>query len=133
MSARLPVQYFSRRFISDKKITHWPIHFAIIDLATSSAETGIETKQLQDYLEKNFSWVRPLSTLENQSKELQPCCAVNMSWLQACETGMKYGLEAVYFVSDNTLSVTYCDERRKPYVVDSFLNRFSVKTDQNES
>lgn len=50
-----------------------------------------------------------------------------MGWQKACELALSYQQEVIYYVSDNTLSVTFCDQRRKPIVVDGFLKRLSMK------
>jgi hypothetical protein len=131
MTAQLPTHYFQRTFSSAHRITHWPIHFAIIIAPTQSTSPTrdldkVYTEDLHTYLKENFSWFRFMAVTDPDNQASTPCWAVNSEWQQACEIGLSYGLEAIYFVSDNTLSVSYCDERRKPIFVDAFLNRYTV-------
>lgn len=115
--------YFLKTFHSDENITHWPTHFAIIP---SGSMQNAELERELQYLSKHYSWVRRLTLYDDSARLGQNCWAVNMGWEQACHTGTEFGQEAVFYVSDNTLSVTYCDERRKPYIVDGFLKRYRV-------
>jgi hypothetical protein len=124
MTQRLPTPYFLKTFRSDQTINHWPIHFAIIPSA-SNHQTEQE-RELQ-HLRKHYSWVRCLTLHDADAEHGQNCWAVNMGWQQACQTGIEFGQEAVFYVSDNTLSVTFCDERRKPFIVDGFLKRYRVR------
>lgn len=126
MTQQLPRPYFVKTFHSEENITHWPIHFAIIP--SPSEQTTEQEAELQ-YLRKHYSWVRRLTLYDNNSEQSQNCWAVNMGWQQACQTGIEFGQEAVFYVSDNTLSVTFCDERRKPFIVDGFLKRYHALED----
>lgn len=127
MSASIPEQFFQTQFVSQHKINHWPIHFAIISQSLdqqSAAESASE--DLETYLLKHFTWVKPLTEINPAYQSGLPCYAVNAGWDQACTIGLSYQQTVIYYVSDNTLSVTFCDERRKPYVVDGFLQCFLV-------
>lgn len=127
MSASIPEYYFHTQFASEDKISHWPIHFAIIAEANDKSITAdsVETAEdLKTYLINHFSWVKPLIEIDSDIQRRVPCFAVNAGWEEACTIGHYYRHEVIYYVSDNTLSVTFCDGRRKPYVVDGFLKRF---------
>lgn len=132
MSEPIPSRYFQRYFLSDVKISHWPIHFAIISETTpkqtslDKQHTGTDNK-MATFLKKHFSWVENLTAVDPETKTTFPCWAVNVGWEKACELGLSYQQEVIYYVSDNTLSVTFCDQRRKPIVVDGFLKRLSMK------
>lgn len=129
MSAPIPEYYFHTQFVSEHKISHWPIHFAIIaEQADKPAidESPAASQDLKTYLNKHFSWVKALTEIDTDNRQRLPCFAVNAGWNEACAIGRYYQQEVIYYVSDNTLSVTFCDERRKPYVVDGFLQRFLI-------
>ncbi|WP_297809904.1 hypothetical protein [uncultured Methylophaga sp.] len=129
MSASIPDYYFHTQFVSEREISHWPIHFAIIaDTPANSVSTDpvAAPQDLETYLMKHFFWVKALTEINTDNQRRLPCFAVNAGWSEACAIGRYCQQEVIYYVSDNTLSVTFCDERRKPYVVDGFLQRFLI-------
>lgn len=136
MTEPIPGHYFKTSFSSQNNITHWPIHFAILGIPVSSHDFNNEensvAESLPDYLNNNYRWVRKLSGYNTLSQDIAQYFAVNVGWNEACDLAHSLGLEAIYYVSDNTLSVTYADERRKPLVVDSFLRRFTVQNDKEQ-
>lgn len=125
----IPRQYFKTVFSSEENITHWPIHFAILkatDLFCTDHSHGgsIPAKSMGDYLKENYSWVRRLIANDTHNSKVEEYWAVAIGWHEACNLAQSSGLEAIFYVSDNSLSVTYCDDRRKPIFVDGFLKRF---------
>ncbi|GEM_PF-2676153 len=133
MSISIPSHYFKTTFSSQNNITHWPIHFAILGIPDASDafsnRKNEAAESLSDYLSKHYCWVRKLTgDNSTRSQGLDHYFAVNMSWNEACDLGQDLSMEAIFYVADNTLSVTYTDVRRKPVVIDSFLKRFNVQS-----
>jgi hypothetical protein len=124
-------EYFKPLFFSQNAITHWPIHFAIITVHLNAGQVinGEEDFQktyqaLHQYLNNKHSWVKALSIKHNQFDTACSCCAVNTDWKSACDIAAQFGQEVVYYVADNTLSISYTDQRRKPLFIGPFLRHY---------
>lgn len=52
---------------------------------------------------------------------------VNCGWEEGSDIGLVSKQDAIYFVSNNMLSVTYCDGRRELTNVGSFKDRVKIK------
>jgi hypothetical protein len=130
MKYAVPDRYFETRFFTDEAIYHWPIHFAIITAYTDTADKDLpedisNDDALHKHLLERYSWVKRITAVDNDLKNPKPAWAVNADWSCACDIGQHLGQEAIYFVADNTLNISYSDHRRKPYVVGSFLEKLT--------
>lgn len=137
MREPLPRQYFKTIFSSKENITHWPIHFAILksnDMLFSDNTDGdlMTSCSRASMLKEKYGWAKHLSGINTDSGITDKYWAIAIGWSDACQLAQASGLETIFYVSDNTLSVTYCDGRRKPFYVDSFLRRFSVDMVQTD-
>ena len=121
--------YLNTHFSTEEEINDWPNEFAII---TAYATTGEDwpaqqnnsaDAALEQKLKDNFGWVKRVTGYSPQSGHSEPGWAVNSGWSQACTLGVQFKQDAIYSVSNNVLSVSYCDDRRKEVYVGTFLDR----------
>ena len=125
---------FKRDLENDSKFDMFeilPDEFAII---TAYATTGEEwsdifneqeDERLKAYLLSRFSCVKRVTGYSPQSGHSEPGWAVNSDWSQTCDIGVQFKQDAIYYVSNNILTVSYCDERRKEVYVGKFLERLT--------
>ena len=125
----MPSIYFATHFASECAVDHWPDEFAVI---TAFATTGESWSEEQNYradqaLEKELrlhsSWVQRLTGYSPTTGHAEPGWAVQIRFDDACDIGLKYLQDAVYLVSGDTLSVSFCDIRRRRIEVGPFRSR----------
>lgn len=125
----LPNVYFQTIFLAKESDIDWPPEFAII---TAWAPTGMvwsdERNRLADQrlfaeLSRLDVWLKRLTGQSPDGHHAEPGWAVEVDFQTACDIGNAFKQVAIYFVSDNRLNVSYCDERRELVFFDSFLNR----------
>jgi len=129
MHNELPKFYFDTHFLNHEKLMNWPSNFAIITAYATTGEKWTDEQNiaadnaLKEYLNSNFSWVKRLTGFSPETAHSEPGWAVNAGWQQACEIGMNFKQDAIYFVAGNSLSVSFCDEKRKLVAVGDFSKR----------
>ncbi|WP_438971534.1 hypothetical protein [Methylophaga sp.] len=132
MQNQIPDSYLDTQFLNVEKISHWPSNFAIISAYATTGDNGSSEqnesadKNLEQYLKAHFPWVRRLISFSPKWDDLKSGWAVNCSWNDACDIGLMYKQDVIYFVSGNTVSVSFCDERRKPVTVGDFVSRLHI-------
>ena len=123
--------YLNTHFESEEKINDWPDQFAIITGYATTGEDWSEQQNkladstLEKKLKEHCSWVKRITGYSPQSGHSEPGWAVNSDWPKACDLGVQFKQDAIYYVSKNILTVSYCDERRKKVYVGKFLERLT--------
>lgn len=123
--------YLNTHFESEEKINDWPGQFAIITGYATTGEDWSEQQNkladstLEEKLKEHCSWVKRITGYSPQSGHSEPGWAVSSSWSQACNLGAEFKQDAIYYVSNDILTVSYCDERRKEVYVGKFLERLA--------
>ena len=123
--------YLNTHFSTANEINDWPNEFSIITAYATTGENWSDEQNktadtaLEDNLKENYNWVKRVIGYSPQSGHSEPGWAVNADWHQACDLGVQFKQDAIYCVSNNTLSVSYCDERRKDVYVGNFLERLT--------
>jgi carbohydrate-binding DOMON domain-containing protein len=118
-------------FSCGKDLGDWPAEFAVITAYATTGEnwTVIQNEQadaeLKSCLEVNSTWMKRLIGYSPDTGHSEPGWATNISWEQACYIGKKFKQDAIYYVSNNTLTVSYCDNRREPVYVSEYLQRLT--------
>lgn len=121
--------YLNTHFESEEKINDWPDEFAIITAYATTGEHWSEQQNeladsaLELKLKEHCSWIKRVRGYSPQSGHSEPGWAINADWSQACNLGAQFKQDAIYYVSNNILTVSYCDERRKEVHVGKFLGR----------
>ncbi len=134
MSEDLPNFYFDTEFVNNENVISWPSNFAIISAFSTTGEQWTDEKNieadvsLQSYLDERFGWVRKVISFSPRTGHSEPSWAVTSSFDEACNVGELYKQDAIYYVSDNILNVSYCDDRRLPVPVGDFITRLHLES-----
>lgn len=110
--------YFETHFQRCEFWNDWPEAFAIITACATtgevwSAEKNIAAdKKLAAELQKQTHWMRRLTGYSPSTHHAEPGWAVEIDFPTACEIGRQFAQDAIYYVTADTLAVSYCDARR---------------------
>jgi hypothetical protein len=124
--------YFETHFRCTEASIDWPGSFAIVTAyATtgetwSAAENQAADQALEADLRKRSAWIRRLTGYSPSTGHAEPGWAVEIDFATACDVGLQFKQEAIYFVVGDTLSVSYCDTRRAPLEVGGFRERVQM-------
>jgi len=127
--------YFYTKFHTEEEIEEWPEAFAIITAYATTGEKWSDQmnktadEALKTTLICKSPWIKRITGYSPETGHAEPGWASGITWDQACDLGLEFKQDAIYYVSKKTLSVSYCDERRKAIQVDKFLNRTSIHSD----
>ena len=128
-STNFPPEYFETHFRLAEVAVAWPEQFAIITAwATTGEEWTDEENILADQaLEAQLKdlnvWMTRITGYSPTTGYAEPGWAVEITFDKACDLGMQFKQDAIYFVLQDELNVSYCDERRLCVLVDTFRNR----------
>lgn len=121
--------YFETRFKLDVPIEVLPEHFAIV---TAYQPTGTKwpedrnqeaTLQLSQELEQQNVLLGKATGYSPKTGHAESGFAAHLSFEKACDLGLRYEQDAIYFVSSGTLFVSHCDHRRSLNPVARLLER----------
>lgn len=128
----IPPFYKETHFSADKW-TDAPAEFAIITAyattgeAWSEAENVAADRRLRARLKRLNIWTTRITGYSPSSGHSEPGWAAAMGFEDACKLGLRFSQDAIYYVADGKLSVSYCDARRARVSVGSFSERLHVK------
>ncbi len=115
----MPPFYFETHFRWEEPWADWPEAFAIITAYATTGEkwTDVENQEADRALEKALrqraQWVRRLTGFSPTTNHAEPGWAVAIGFDPACETGCKFRQDAIYYVTADTLYVSFCDKSRR--------------------
>jgi len=121
--------YLDTYFSCHETLEDKPLEFAIITAYATTGETWSDNENIQAdvglkaYLDIHFNWVKRISGYSPVTQHSEPGWMVSSSWEQGCDIGLKFKQDAIYFVSGDALTVSYCDDRRTEVYVGEFLKR----------
>ena len=121
--------YFETEFRCPDLSLAWPTEFAIITAYAPigedwpQARNEASDRELGAQLWAASNWVNRLTGFSPTTSHAEPGWAVDISWEAACDVGLQYHQDAIYYVIGNTLWVTYCDDRRELVRVGDFRER----------
>lgn len=127
-------EYFKTRFLVADSAEAWPQAFAIISAyATTGEEWPLAKNQAADQeleleLRSRSPWLRRMTGYSRKSRHAEPSWAAAISLAEACDIGLRFLQDAVYYVADGRLSVSYCDDRRGLVPVGNFRKRLQATT-----
>ncbi len=122
-------EYFETRFKLGLPVGDLPDDFAIVTAyQTTGKEWPIErnheaTQKLQAELEQGDGLLGTVTGYSPRTGHTEPGFAALLSFEQACDLGLRYEQDAIYFVSGGTLFASLCDHRRDLKPVTRFLER----------
>jgi hypothetical protein len=118
--------YFETQFECAEESTDWPEEFAIIAAYAMTGENWPETKnqaadkQLETELRKKGLLVRRVTGFSPATGHREPGWAAALDVEAACEIGLRFKQDAIYYVAGDTLGVSFCDSRRALVEIGSF-------------
>ena len=121
--------YFEVRFRQDGTDGGWPDEFAVITAYATTGEAWSDERnraadrELGEYLSSLSRFVRRLTGYSPKTGHAEPGWAVDVPLHEACEIGVRFEQDAVYFVRAGELFVTHCDARRRLERVGAFRER----------
>lgn len=121
--------YFETHFRQEQPFSDWPEEFAIITAFATTGETWTAEQNesadraLEDELQAIGRWFQRLTGYSPATGHVEPGWAVEMALSDACDLGLHYLQDAIYFVSCDELRVILCDESREQLLIGSFRDR----------
>lgn len=118
--------YYKTHFRTNLSKTDFPESFAII---TAYATTGelwtdeqnkIANSLLQTQLTDQGALIEEIDGYDPETGHCESCFIAAVNWKEACDIGLKFKQDAIYFVESNELFVTYCDDRKQLLKVSDF-------------
>lgn len=129
MIERMHPAYFETHFCCSSELTRWPKSFAIITAYATTGEFWTKEEnetadqELKYFLREHQYLLGRITGYSPTSGHAEPGWAAAMSWEQACDLGQRFQQDAVYYIIDNDLHVTFCDHRRELVRVAAFRDR----------
>jgi hypothetical protein len=124
--------YAETHFRIAEHVDEWPQEFAIITAYATTGETWSDAENeaadraLYAELCQHSQMVKRMTGYSPSTGHAEPGWAVALSFDTACEIGLRYRQDAIYFVSQDVLSVSYCDARRGLSEIGPFSPRVHV-------
>jgi hypothetical protein len=125
----MPPFYYQTRFKPDDLPTSLPGTFAIITAFATTGETWTDSENqaanaaLRAELDSTDHLLGSLTGYSPVTGHAEPGFATLLSFEQACDLGLRYEQDAIYFISGGTLFVSLCDHRRTLKPVTRWLDR----------
>jgi hypothetical protein len=125
--------YFESQFRIDARFVQLPEQFAIITAYASTGEvwTAEENesadKALAGALRASGRWHERITGYSPSTGHAEPGWAVEMDLQEACELGLPYLQDAIYFVSGDELWVSLCAEPGERALVGGFRQRIKIE------
>ncbi len=123
--------YFETWFTTPCGHEDWPTRFATITghattgEAWTAAENEAANRRLEAELERRGIWHRPLTGYSPRTAHTEPGWAVAMTFNEACDLGVLFLQDAIYYVDGDELFVSHCDARRGLVPVGRFRERLT--------
>lgn len=124
--------YYDIFFLIPEFTEDLPADFLIITAYATTGETWSDYENLQadtrikSHLDSRFSYVKRITGYSPDTGLSESGWMVNCGWEQGCDIGLTFKQDAIYYVSSDKLSVSYCDDRRTKIEVGAFLERVNV-------
>jgi Protein of unknown function (DUF3293) len=125
----VPPFYYQTRFKPDDLPTSLPGTFAIITAFATTGETWTKsenaaaTAALRAQLEISDRLLGSLTGHSPVKGHAEPSFAASLPFEAACDLGMRFKQDAIYYVDSGILHVSYCDHRRRLEPVGPFMER----------
>jgi hypothetical protein len=129
----LDPNYFETHFRTPAPLPAWPPEFVIVTAyATTgerwtSAENEAADRKLTYELQQLGIWKARVTGYSPTSGHAEPGWAADIPFDAACDLGLRCRQDAIYYVSGDTLSVSFCDGRRRLVAVGPFRERVRVE------
>jgi hypothetical protein len=121
--------YFKTHFRTPTPVADWPTEFAIVSAYATTGEKWEDhvnqeaDRRLEQELKQRGDWFVRITGYSPKTGHAEPSWAVSMPFAEACELGLHFKQDAIYYVTGDSLSVSYCDSRRALVSVGEFRSR----------
>ncbi len=121
--------YFGTRFRVDNLPDRWPAQFVILSAwATTGQQWTQEQNEAADHglarwLVDHGWWHHRVIGYSPRTGHAEPSWAFPLPLDEACELGLQFQQDALYYVDGDELYVTHCDQRRSLQSVGLFRQR----------
>jgi hypothetical protein len=121
--------YFETRFVTVSAAQDWPKEFAILSAYSTTGEVwpGDKNEKADGNLEAELAsekvWMRRILGYSPTTDHREPSWAVEIPFDAACDYGVRFRQDAVYYVKGDMLWVSHCDQRRQMVRVGNFRKR----------
>ena len=121
--------YFETHFQQEGSDADWPLQFGIVTAYNTTGETwspecnSAADTDLAAELAAMGIWRRRTTGYSPSTGHAEPGWAVELSLDDACDLGLRYKQDAIYYVTGDQLWVTFCDDRRHLVRVGIFSDR----------
>jgi hypothetical protein len=125
----MPPFYYQTRFLPDDLPSPLPGTFAIITACATTGETWTDSENaaanaaLRAELERSDRLLGSLTGYSPVTGHAEPGFAASLPVEAACDLGLRFKQDAIYYVDSGILHVSYCDQRRRLEPVGTFLER----------
>lgn len=124
--------YFEVRFLVEEPLPEWPDAFAIITAHATTGEAWTREeneaadRRLHEALVRRSPFLVRITGYSPTTGHAEPGWAAVLSFDEACDLGMQFRQDALFWVSGDDLDVTHCDVRRALISVGSFRQRVDL-------
>jgi hypothetical protein len=121
--------YFETRFRTNQSVTDWPSEFVIISAFATTGECWAPVqnedadRRLASELRMRGGWLVRIFGYSPTSLHTEPSWAVDLPLDNACNVGQRFLQDAIYYIKNDELSVTRCNEQRALVYIGSFRGR----------
>ncbi len=128
-SPKIHPAYLETHFRQHQPFSDWPEEFAIITAFSTTGETWTKDQNesadraIEVELQAHGQWHKRLTGYSPTTGHAEPGWAVEMPLSDACDLGLRYLQDAIYFVSGDELRVIPCGEPREHLLVGGFRER----------
>ncbi len=125
--------YFKVRFRGPWPDRIQPDEFAIITAYATTGENWPEERnraadlELENELRETGSWMRRLTGYDPSTGHAEPGWAVEMGFEAACDLGLRFQQDAIFWISMNRFWVAKCGPDRRRTEIGPFDDRFEMK------
>jgi hypothetical protein len=125
--------YFQVQFSIPEPLIEWPRQFAILSGYATTGEVWTEERNsaadraLGETIFVIGVWRERITGFFEDTGHSEPGWAAALDLGAACDLGLKFLQDAIYYVQDDALYVSYCDERRALVPVGNFRERIRVE------
>ncbi|TAM09393.1 MAG: DUF3293 domain-containing protein [Nevskiaceae bacterium] len=133
LPASMPADYAQTRFFTSDLVAAWPSQFAIITACATTGETWTAARNaaadeaLEAVLRQKGCEITRITGYSPVTLHAEPGWAVALGFDTACELGLCFRQDAIYYVVDGTLYVSHCDAPRRCLIpIGPFFPRLHV-------
>ena len=132
-------EYFQTRFVANKPIEDWPKEFAILSaysttgVVWSATQNENADQKLQAELASANVWMRRITGFSPTTGHRELSWVIEIPFDVACDYGFRFKQDAIYYVIQDILWVSYCDQRRQMAPVGNFRERVVLRREIGKS